>query len=592
MANSDKILSDFFNVFRGSRNKYVIHQPPYEKTENGKTKFSRVFYALENPRYKKDGEEPVKKALTIDDFKEHLKGEKGVAVEPLTTAVDSKGKTVRNVCFYSVIDIDSYRNPAQFVHLIKRMYELGLKFTACLSKSGGLHIYFMYKRYEPASSAIEVMKRVITVFGLDYIFCDNNGKSKVEYFPMHATENDDDNGKCVFLPYFGVASEQGALNKCLSINGKTISLSKAIESFKDNYTSVDEINEALDKLPYSDAPYCIQVIALTGLLGANGGRNEFLFHACVYLKRKFGKNEFWDELLELDRCMQSPLQDEDLAGVKSTYESANSKDWGYSCSKSPQCEYCNKSECKQREYSGRSKDNARDNENTGADMMGPISRVMTRVPYYLWEIAAPGKEPKEVRFDDITELHNQTTVQQKCLDQLGWAPLPIKPALWIQKINDCMEGIENRQIAVDAQSDTTGLSELDNLLSNYLTHRQIQNGAAYMVQVGQVFNSDGYLYFSTDGIKEFLRVERFNLGRTNLREELLRYGCEEGELHYTSKNGIGRVIKCWKKQIDDALEEKMVFYEDIYAQDIDRAATIELAKEKLKSADDLDEDRF
>ena len=155
-----------------------------------------------------------------------------------------------------------------------------------------------------------------------------------------------------------------------------------------------------------------------------------------------------------------------------------------------------------------------------------------------------------------------------------------------------MEGIENRQIAVDAQSDTTGLSELDNLLSNYLTHRQIQNGAAYMVQVGQVFNSDGYLYFSTDGIKEFLRVERFNLGRTNLREELLRYGCEEGELHYTSKNGIGRVIKCWKKQIDDALEEKMVFYEDIYAQDIDRAATIELAKEKLKNADDLDEDRF
>ena len=161
-----------------------------------------------------------------------------------------------------------------------------------------------------------------------------------------------------------------------------------------------------------------------------------------------------------------------------------------------------------------------------------------------------------------------------------------------QKINDCMEGIENRQIAVDAQSDTTGLSELDNLLSNYLTHRQIQNGAAYMVQVGQVFNSDGYLYFSTDGIKEFLRVERFNLGRTNLREELLRYGCEEGELHYTSRNGIGRVIKCWKKQIDDALEEKMVFYEDIYAQDIDRAATIELAKEKLKSTDDLDEDRF
>jgi hypothetical protein len=129
---------------------------------------------------------------------------------------------------------------------------------------------------------------------------------------------------------------------------------------------------------------------------------------------------------------------------------------------------------------------------------------------------------------------------------------------------------------------------------NYLTHRQIQNGAAYMIQVGQVYHKDGYFYFSTDGIKEFLRVEHYTLGRTNLREELMKFGCEEGEVTYTTKAGVTKVIKCWKKKEDSELEEKLQFYDEVYAEDAERAATIELAKEKIngKQINELDEDRF
>lgn len=586
--DTDKILSDFYAIFHGNRDKFVIHQTPYEVTENGKTKFSRVYYALKNP---KDKENKEKLPLSIQDYKDHLNGVKGVAIEPLTNTVNKKGEPVRNVCFYSVIDIDSYGKPGQFLHLIKRLYQLGFKFTACISKSKGLHIYFMYRKAEQASRAIEAMKKVINVFGLDYLYTDKNGKSKVEYFPMHSTEVPGQDGKCVFLPYFNVAN--GALNKVVTVDGKTVGLEDALELIKQNYTSVDEIEETVKNLPYADAPFCIQMVALTGLLGANGGRNEFLFHACVYLRRKFGKDNYWDELLKLDNCFENPLQDEDMAGLKSTYDSANARDWAYSCKKSPQCEYCNKAECKKRQYSGTVKDNIRENENTGADMMGEISRVMARVPYYIWSIAAPGREPKDVRFDDVSEIFNQSTVQQKCLDQLGWAPLPIKPALWIQKLNDCMEGIENRQIAISAESDTSELNELDTLISNYLVHRQIQNGAAYMINVGQVFHSDGFYYFSTEGIKEFLRVERYNTGRTNLREELIRYGCEEGTVQYTTRSGKVQTIKCWKKKEDSSLLERLDFYEEVYSADADRAATIQLAKDKLsKAEDELDEDRF
>lgn len=592
MANAEELLKDFYAVFHGSRDKFVIHQAPFKTEPNGKTKASRVFYALKDPR---DKENKEKLPVSIDDYKDHLMGKKGVAIEPLCNTTDKKGNTLRNVCYYGVIDIDVYGDAGRFLHLIRRMYEVGLKFTACSSKSKGIHIYFMFKRAEKASDVIDMLRRIISLYGLDFLYCDDKHKTKVEYFPMHATEVPGEDGKCVFLPYFGAASDEGALNKVISLDGKYLGLEKALDLIKQNYTSVAEVNEVLDNLPYSDAPYCIQMMALTGALGDNAGRNKFLFHACVYFKRKFGKDyDYFDELLELDNCMEKPLQYEDLQGIKSTYESANSKDWNYSCRHDPMCSYCDKAACKKRQYSGTFKDNARENENTGADMMGEISRVMTRVPYYIWTIAAPGKEPKDVRFDDITELYNQSTVQMKCLDQLGWSPLPIKPALWIQKLNDCMEGIENRQIQVSAESDTSELSELDSLITNYLTHRQIQNGAAYMIQVGQVYHNDGYYYFSTEGIKEFLRVEKYNTGRTNLREELMRFGCEEGLVKYTTKGGAERTIKCWKKKEDASLSDRLAFYDDVYSADAERAATIQLAKDKLEEKDEnnLDEDRF
>ena len=102
-------IEKFWTVFCCSREKYVVHIPPF-KQDGHKMKASRVCYALENPK----SEEKVKKKLTIDDFKAHLFGKYGVAVEPLR---DVKEK--RNVCYYGIIDIDVY--DADFIPLIKRM---------------------------------------------------------------------------------------------------------------------------------------------------------------------------------------------------------------------------------------------------------------------------------------------------------------------------------------------------------------------------------------------------------------------------------------------------------------------------------------
>lgn len=579
--DAEKLLRDFYDIFHGSREKFVIHQPPFKKEASGKHKASRVFYALLNP---KDKEHKDKRPVTIDDYRAHLNGEQGCAIEPLFTEELPNGKILRDVCYYGVIDIDVYGNPGMFLHLIRRMYAVGWKFTAFQSKSSGLHIYFMFRQAEKAADVIELLKKIITVYGLDMLYCDDKHKSKVEYFPMHASEVPGEDGKCVFLPYFNAASGK-AMNRMITADGTFVGIDKAIEHIKASYTSVEEMRATFDSLPYSDAPFCIQMMALTGALNKNAGRNKFLFHSCVYFKKKLGKDaDYLDDLLELDACMEAPLQDEDMQGIKSTYDSANSKEWAYSCKHDPMCSYCNRKECRERQFTAMQKSDAKLNEVTGAECMGPISRVLARQPYYIWEITAPGQEPKNVRFDSASELRNQLDVQVHCIDQLGWMPQQVKNNIWIDIVNSCMEGIKDREIAISAESDTTELNELHTLLVKYLTHRQVQNGAPYMVNAGQVYHADGKYYFSTEGVKDYLRIERYNLGRTNLREELMRFGCSEGKLEYKTKGGRDMTVRCWMKDEDAELEDRFAYYDDMYEQDAMRAAAIKLAEKEAGAA--------
>lgn len=159
-------------------------------------------------------------------------------------------------------------------------------------------------------------------------------------------------------------------------------------------------------------------------------------------------------------------------------------------------------------------------------------------------------------------------------------PQQVKNSVWIDIVNSCMEGLDERQIEVSAESDTTELNELHMLLIKYLTHRQVQNGAPYMINAGQVYHNDGKYYFSTEGVKDYLRVERYSLGRTNLREELITFGCTEGKVEYKTKGGRDMVVRCWIKAEDKELEERFAYYDDMYEQDALRAAAIKLAEKE------------
>jgi hypothetical protein len=575
----NKTLDLFYNIFRGNESFFVKHQTPFIEKE-GKMAASWCGFAVYNkrnppPKGKEYGDLiPVTKKL----YREHLNGGDGLAIAPLTNT----GRK-RNVCYYAAIDIDIYG--VNFTWLVNRLYHAGFKFAAFLSKSGGLHVYFFFADPEPAAKAIETLEKISEVYGLERLFVNGKNKGKVEIFPKQsAFTPGNTNANCLFLPFYNSANK--SKQTMLTAEGKLVGIVKALPFIESAFTSVKEINSVLNGLPYNDAPYCVQTILLTGALAENDGRNNFLFSAAVYLKKKYEDN-FRDYLDEMNERLETPLEREE---VDSVYNSVTAKGFdGYLCGKLPCAGYCDKKLCALREYgAGRRKNN----RFTGADCWGKLSKVMAEEPYYLWEVRInPDDDFKTVRVDSVDDLQNQSVMQKRCWRDLNWAPFRVKDNDWIATVNKAMEGIDERLVSVKKETDTTSMGELRGLFLQFLTHKQIQNGQPQMVKLGLVYHADGAYFFDTKGIMDFLRFSKFSLGKINLREQLIAYGCSDGELKYETAKGDERVIECWKKPDDAELLEMDAFYEDVYEGYADIASKIKLSKEK-KGGDGNEDTKF
>lgn len=578
------ILEAFYGLFRGNQSFFVKHQAPFYEKE-GKLKAAWCGFAV----YNKRTPPPEGCALgdlipvTKEHYKEHLNGGDGLAVAPLCST-----RYKRNVCFYAAIDIDVYG--VDFTWLVRRLYRAGFKFAAFLSKSEGLHIYFFFVDPEPGDKVIEVLNRIVEVYGLSRLFVNEKQKSKVEVFPKQAVfVPGDTNVNCLFLPFYNSADPKQCKNKMLTVDGKTVGIKKALPIIEDTgFTSVKKIGEILDGLPYSDAPYCIQMVLLTGALAENDGRNNFLFSAAIYLKKKYKEN-FYEALAEMNGCLEAPLEKKDIDSI---YKSVAEKGYDhYACSRPPCSDYCDKKLCRLREY-GPEKE--RGNRLTGADCWGLIIKYTAEGsddPYYEWQVrVSRDGEFKAVRFDNEREMQVQAVVQQKCIRYLSWSPYTVKQNDWAAILNKAMEGVRNRKegyiVTIPRVTDTTESSMMYNAFLEYLTHKQIQkSGNPLMVKAGQVYRAEGAYYFDAEGFMDYLRLKKFNLGHINVQAKLISFGCVRAPLVYMTQKGEERKFVCWKKPETEELLSLDVLYEDIYDDSHDIIQRNPLNKGKKEEAD-------
>lgn len=570
-ALHERTVRSFAQVFSGYKDAYVQHTPPFTRGADGKLSAKSVGYAKNYGSFL---------PLEYAQYENHLKGTKGLAVSPLFPYQDPKThEVVNDVCLYGIIDIDVYQT--HFMPVIRALRRAGYDIVPFESKSGGLHIYFFFEDPEPATDVRKALKRVVETFGLDKRFS-KAGVNKVEIFPDHDSRKAGVQDKCVFLPYFGQK-----MTRMLGPDGELLPIAAMLDSIPEHLTTLAKMNAVTDKLPFADAPFCVQSTLLNGDLGASSGRNEFLTTAAIYLQTKDGDGARSEDLHDMNSMLEQPLEDADVQQIFKSVMSHNYVLAGR-CNKEPMCSICDKPRCKTRKYGvGKEKDNYVLNIE-----FGQIWKMNTAEPYYMWEakIAGTDSAPVLLQLDSTADLMSQRAVQQASIKKLGQMMSTVNQKKWEDTLNKHLSTMKEKDVA--DYSDTTELSQLKDFFYKYLTHRKTKAVQPYMVLVQQVYYDGKNYYFQTDGLASYLRTQRFTV-KMNLREHLMRYGCrDDGVLTYSTSGGEQRTINCWVMPENADLASMRHHYDDILDADVQTLQNNLLQKQGSDTKEVEDDARF
>lgn len=506
----------FAQLFKGKSNTYVRNELPKTEPQAGekiKTKITTV-------------EGKVDREL----LSHHLSGDFGVGVCP----VNAEGK-----CYFGVLDIDYYKSKIKRVLSFIKEYQLPL--LPFRSKSGGLHVYLMLTKSVSAKTMRETLNHISYYFSLDAIY----GKGKVEVFPKQ--DKAEGFGSSITLPYFNCENPYTYL---LDLDGNKVDFKEALDYIQHHFTTIEAVKEALEHLPYNDAPPCIQRALLSAEIGGEDtGRNNFLFSYAVYAKKKFGAG-FEDYVHQINEAFEVPLEP---AIVDQTCNSVKDNEYVYRCKDIPCNGFCNKTECRKREFGlGRDKGHF-----TGVDY-GQLFRYMTAEPYYIWKLRLQGQEQwKDVIFKDEGFLLDQKNFAKMCVRYLNQAPMQVSNNDWYAILNSVLPNIQD--VEVKQESDTSGLSLLRNSFINYLSNKQARRDSPYQIKVGlcvrQMRNGQAKYFFTHRGFSDYLRNQKISFDYNMLRETLKQFGAVEDVLQYTNAFGEEMHFPCWSKVEDKDIDE-------------------------------------
>ena len=507
----------FTQLFRGKTNTYVKNELPKEKPEAGQKIKTKIT----------NNEGKVDENLLLN----HLEGKFGVGICP----VNAEGK-----CFFGVLDIDYYKPKIKRVLHFIREYQLPL--LPFRSKSGGLHVYLMMSKAVSAKTMRELLNQISYYFSLDTLY----GKGKVEVFPKQ--DKAEGFGSSVTLPYFNAENPYTYL---LDLDGNMVEFKEALSYIQEHFTSVEAVKSALDKLPYNDAPPCIQRILLSEEVGdEDSGRNNFLFSYAVYAKKKYG-NGFEDYVREINESFACPLED---SAVEQTCESVKNNEYLYKCKDIPCNAYCNKTDCRKREFGlGKDKGHFMDVD------FGQLYRYKTAEPYYIWKLRLQGQEQwRDVVFKDEGYLLDQRNFAKMCVRYLNKAPYHVSDNDWCNTLNSVLPNIID--VEVKEETDTSGLSMLRNAFIQYLSNKQARRDCPYQIRVGlcvrQTENGVTKYYFTHRGFSDYLRNQKITFDYTMLREILKSFGAIEDTLRYFDALDEEHNFPCWSKVEDKNIEEE------------------------------------
>lgn len=516
-------IESFISIFQGASTYYTEVLVDESSQPGEKRKASSRF---------------IQKDITDTEFIKHLKGKAGLGISPIDES---------NLAQFGVVDIDVYA-PEATRKIIRSIYTLGLPFFPCRSKSGGLHIYIFFKKKVQASSVVDVLEKFVSNFGLRTLF-----DTKVEIFPKQTRVAPGKHGNTITLPYLGGLTES-PISYGIDANGNSIPVEEFTNRVLRNKVTVSELVSTLDDLPYADAPPCVQRGMLVYNLGENSGRNNFLFTASIFLKKKYGKEQFGSYAVQMNDEFDVPLETQEVDAI---VRSIQENEYNYRCRDIPCLTLCDSKLCRTRTF-GVGKDKG---FFTGLDY-GTLKRIKSAKPYYLWELRPMGAEKfVEVRFDDESNLMDQRYFMRMCIRYLNMTPTRIDENEWLSLLNKALASLV--EVEVPKSTDTSEIARLNEMFVRYLTQRQLHKQYPQLIKTGFVYKDSGKYYFITSGFETFLELNRVRLSsEINLRELLLSFGCKDSVLTYVH-DSRSVSIPCWVKEEDETLSAMEGYFDDV-----------------------------
>lgn len=284
--------------------------------------------------------------IPLEAYRAHLEGEVGLGGVPI---LDD------NNCWWAAIDIDTHGprgHNLNILELASKVEKFKYPLIVCRSKSGGVHLYCFFVEPTPAALVRPQMSRWAAVLGYP----------EAEIFPKQANLDsplggEKPMGNWINLPYYKV---DGSQRYCVS-GGREVGLEYFLELAEGRRHRIVPDDAATDE--YSKGPPCLQ--GMIRVRVDEGGRNNALFQASVFLKRAF-PHEWKVRVQEFNAmALATPLNSREARQIIS---SVGRKDYNYKCREEPCKSLCDRELCRTREY-------GITDEDTKANELPPFDRI-------------------------------------------------------------------------------------------------------------------------------------------------------------------------------------------------------------------------
>lgn len=411
----------------------------------------------------------VDEPVTDEHWKSHLLGEIMLGISPITS--ESKAKFV-------VVDVDKYATPAQNEAMVKTIYKHNTPLVPFRSKSGGLHIYLFFKDFITGQQAKIAGAQFRRLLGLDI---------KTEVFPKQDIVKEGGKGGWLNMPYF---AHEETTRFAITRSIENYTLDEALLTIKEKLQTYESVMEYLRNTSFGDGPPCLQTIAFSG---ETDHRNNYLFNVARYAKTKHGE-DFPHVVEQANDNLTKRLEEREV--IVSVIRSFTKKDYAYMCKEAPIVSFCDKAECKLREYGvGGQKISNLDYEE--------LTQYKTDPPYYEWKISGA-----LLKFFTEQEILNQQVFRALIFRHLHNLPYRIEDEEWTKIINTASANI--KIVEVDINDDISPGGVFRRHLITFLMDRSLSSQQKHIL-TGSVYEDkeQGLFVFQPHRFLEYLEHKNF-----------------------------------------------------------------------------------